>query len=113
MNYFNAIESLPGFGGPSDAFNGRFIHTGNLTVSYWEIKAGFVIPEHQHVHEGVATILEGEVEMTVNGETRVLTAGMTAFVPSNVLHSGKVISDCKMMDIFYPEREDYKALVAN
>lgn len=34
-------EIVPGF-------NGRFLHTPNLTLAYWDIKAGSVLPEQPH-----------------------------------------------------------------
>ena len=102
MKYFNALDTLPGMVKQGDHFTGKFLLTDNVTVSYWEIEAGFIVQEHQHDYEGITTVLYGEVEMTINGETRILTAGMTAFIPSNTPHSGKIITTCKMMDMTYP-----------
>ncbi len=46
--------------------------------------------------------------MTLDGEVRQLEAGTVAVIPSNVKHSGLALSDCKITDVFYPVREDYK-----
>jgi quercetin dioxygenase-like cupin family protein len=48
--------------------------------------------------------------MTVNGDTQMLEPGFFAIIPSNVQHGGTAITDCKLLDIFTPLREDYRAL---
>ena len=53
---------------------------------------------------------EGKFEMTVNGDTQILEPGFFAIIPSNVQHGGTAITDCKLLDIFTPVREDYRAL---
>ncbi|MCK4639500.1 MAG: cupin domain-containing protein, partial [Bacteroidales bacterium] len=53
-------------------------------------------------------VTEGEFELTLNGKTQVLNSGKIAVIPSNAKHSGKAITDCKIIDIFNPVREDYK-----
>ena len=78
-----------------------------MTLAFWEVKAGSPLPEHAHHHEQVANVLEGEYELTVNGETRRLRAGEAVIIPSNVPHSGIAITDCKLLDVFSPVREDY------
>jgi len=89
-------------------FNGRFVHTENATLAFWEIKAGAALPEHSHFHEQVSYVQEGRFELTVDGETRVYEPGLMAVIPSNVVHSGKALTDCKILDVFCPVREEYK-----
>jgi quercetin dioxygenase-like cupin family protein len=53
-------------------------------------------------------VLEGEFELTVAGETKILKPGQVAVIPSNVPHSGKALTKCYIIDAFYPVREDYR-----
>lgn len=94
-------ELLPGF-------RGRFIHTEQMTFAYWDIAAGSELPSHSHFHEQVANVLEGQFELIVEGERRILTPGEVAVIPSNAIHSGKAITDCRILDVFAPVREEYR-----
>ena len=94
-------EIVPGF-------RARFIHTKGMTLAYWEVEAGASLPEHSHPHEQIANVLDGEFELTVGGETRVMAPGQVAVIPSDVPHSGRAITDCRLLDAFQPAREDYR-----
>ncbi|HRI22161.1 MAG TPA: cupin domain-containing protein [Panacibacter sp.] len=96
-----AVEIFPGF-------TGRFVHTATMTLVFWDVKAGSTVPEHSHVHEQMANVLEGSFELTVDGSTQVLMPGIAAVIPSGIKHSGRAVTDCKLFDIFSPVREDYK-----
>jgi quercetin dioxygenase-like cupin family protein len=37
-----------------------------------------------------------------------LTPGKVVVIGSNVPHSGKAITDCRILDVFQPVREDYR-----
>lgn len=94
-------ELLPGF-------RVRMVHSEKMTLAYWDIQAGAMLPEHAHPHEQVAAqVMSGEFELTLAGETRIMKAGDVAVIPSNVVHSGKAITDCQLLDVFSPVREDY------
>ena len=106
FHYFNDIETkeiAPGF------FS-KLIHTETNTINFIEVKAGCSVPRHRHIHEQCSFIIEGEFELTVNDIPQVLNTGLFAIVPSNAWHSGTAITDCRLIDIFSPTREDYKNL---
>jgi quercetin dioxygenase-like cupin family protein len=94
-------EIVPGF-------SGRFIRSVHMTVAYWDIKAGASIPVHHHMHEMIVNVIEGKLQLTIENETKILEAGMAAVIPSNIPHAATGITDCRIIDVFYPLREDYK-----
>lgn len=94
-------EVVPGY-------HAKMVHSENMTLVYWDIKAGYVLPDHSHPHEQVVNLLEGKFELTISGETKVMEPETVAIIPSNAPHTGKGITDCRVLDVFYPVREDYK-----
>ena len=87
---------------------GRYFHTNSTTIGYVDIDKGAILPAHSHIHEQTTQIMEGQLEMTIGGVTQVLEPGVITLIPSNVVHSAKALTDCKVVDIFSPVREDYK-----
>jgi quercetin dioxygenase-like cupin family protein len=93
---------------PVSGYKVRFVHSENMTFAYWNIEAGASLPHHSHPHEQVANVIEGKFEFTLEGETRVIEPGDVVTIPSNAEHAGKAVTDCRIIDVFYPVREDYK-----
>jgi quercetin dioxygenase-like cupin family protein len=91
-------------------FKGKFIHTENTTLAFWEVEKGASIPLHSHIHEQTTQVIKGKFKLTVNGETKIYENGLVAVIPSNVLHGGVALTNCKIFDVFSPVREDYKNL---
>ena len=89
-------------------YTARPVHTGTMTMMYWTVEEGAAMPVHQHVHEQVAHVLKGRFELTIGGETSVLEPGMVAVIPPGVPHGGRALTHCELLDVFLPEREDYK-----
>ena len=94
-------EIVPGY-------RARFVHAEKMTLAYWEVEAGAALPEHSHPHEQIANVLKGEFELTVDGKSQVLVPGQVAVIPGDVPHSGRAVTDCRLLDAFQPAREDYR-----
>jgi quercetin dioxygenase-like cupin family protein len=88
----------------------RFVHTDSMTLSFLEVKAGCALPTHAHIHEQVSIVIEGRFQLTVDGEIIEFGVGEIVVIPSNTKHSGIAITDCKLVDVFNPIREDYRNL---
>lgn len=93
---------------PVAGYRGRFVHSQHMTVAHWQIAAGHALPEHHHPHEQVVNVIAGEFELQLGDETRVLTPGTVAVIPPDVPHAGRAVTDCQIIDVFHPVREDYR-----
>ena len=101
LNEIETVEPFPGF-------VATFVHTEQMTLANWQITAGSAIPDHSHPHEQIMMVSDGEFELTVAGETQVMRPGMVAVIPADAKHSGRALTDCRAIDVFYPVREDYR-----
>ena len=66
-----------------------------------------VIPKHNHPHEQIMHVVEGIFEFTFNGIKKNYGQGSIVHIPSNIYHSGRALTKCKIMDVFSPPREEY------
>ena len=88
-------------------FRVYFIHSEHMTFAHWIIAADAVLPEHSHPHEQVANVLDGKFELTIEGRTKVLSPGDVGIIPPNAVHSGRAVTDCRIIDAFYPVILDF------
>ena len=86
----------------------RFVHSDNMTIAYWNIKANYILPEHTHPHEQIVNVIEGRLELTIEGKAHIAEPGKVFILPPNIKHAGKGLTDCRVIDVFYPVRDDYR-----
>jgi quercetin dioxygenase-like cupin family protein len=81
-----------------------------MMLSRVVLEPGGVVPPHQHPHEQAGVVLEGTLEFTIGGETKVLGPGEMYIIPGNVEHKVVPVGDqtAVALDIFSPVREEYK-----
>jgi len=95
------IERLPGW-------NGRYFHSAYMTFAHYDFTRGSSIHEHFHGEEEVYEVIEGELEVTIDGVAQIVRAGLVAIVPSNVRHSVKALTDGRVIIVDYPRRRDFE-----
>src|SRR5262245_15678556 len=89
-------------------FRARLVHSDRVSHSWVEADAGAPFALHQHPHEQIVVVLEGELEIVLDGVTHRLTPGVVLVIPPNVPHSGRAIVKSRVLDTFAPVREDYR-----
>jgi quercetin dioxygenase-like cupin family protein len=94
------VERLPGW-------QGRYFHSPTMTFGQYEFVRGSSIHEHFHPQEEVWNVIEGELEMTIDGVTEIARPGVVGIVPSNVRHSVKALTDGRAIVVDYPVRRDF------
>ncbi len=80
-----------------------------MLLSLVEVDANSLVPLHTHPHEQGGIIVEGELEMGIDGEVKLLKPGDMYIIPGNVEHYAKAL-DVKAiaLDIFSPVREEFQ-----
>src|SRR6266853_6948221 len=94
------IERLPGW-------HGRYFHSPSMTFAYYAFTLGASIHEHFHSQEEVYEVIEGELEVTIDGVAQIARAGLVAIVPGNVRHSVKALTDGRVIIVDHPARPDF------
>jgi quercetin dioxygenase-like cupin family protein len=83
---------------------GRYFDSPSLTFAHWEFTKGSDIHRHEHPQEEVWEVIEGELSVTIAGETQVAGPGVVAIIPPNTPHSVVALSNGKAIVIDYPLR---------
>ena len=94
------LEKRPGW-------RGRLFHSPSMTFAHWDFDAGSTIHEHSHEQEEVWHVLEGELEVTIDGTPHSAGPGMVAIVPAEAPHSVRAVSNGKAIVVDYPLRTDF------
>lgn len=92
------IERRPGW-------RGRAFDSPSMTFVQYEFDAGASIHEHAHNQEEVWQILEGELEISIGGETRRAGSGFVAIVAPDVPHAVRALTCGKAIVTDFPRRE--------
>jgi quercetin dioxygenase-like cupin family protein len=91
---------------PKPGWHGRFFHSQHMTFSYYEIDPGASLHAHSHPNEEVWNVVEGELELTLDGETRRVGAGGALVVPAGITHAAAATKRCSVIVVDHPVRHE-------
>jgi quercetin dioxygenase-like cupin family protein len=94
------IERLPGW-------HGRYFHSANMTFAHYDFSRGASIHEHFHPAEEVYEVIEGKLEVTIDGVAQIVQPGIVAVVPANARHSIKALTDGRAIIVDHPARPEF------
>ena len=93
-----------------DGLVARTVQGDRMTFAVVDLQPGAVLPEHQHENEQIGLIVQGEMELRVGSETRLLRPGDTYVIPSNVPHTARAGAEgASVVDVFSPRRADWES----
>jgi quercetin dioxygenase-like cupin family protein len=85
-------------GGPTySTAVGACIEGDRMMVAMMRMAAGTGAEPHSHPNEQWIYILEGTFEMDVGGKKVTAGSGSVLYIPSNVVHSGRVTPDADVV----------------
>ena len=73
-------------------------------VSY---KGGAKSALHSHGNLQISYIAKGSFELTINGQTKIVTQGDSAYMPANSIHGVSALEDGILLNVFNPKRDDF------
>jgi quercetin dioxygenase-like cupin family protein len=73
---------------------------------FFQILEDVDLPPHSHKAQW-GTVIDGQIELTIGGETRTYGPGDSYNIPARVVHSGKLPAGSKIID-FFEEPDRYK-----
>lgn len=100
ISSLRVTERLPGW-------HGRYFHSASMTLAHYDFVRGASIHEHFHPQEEVYEVIEGELEVTINGVAEIVRAGRVAIVPPGVPHSVKALTDGRAIIVDCPARPEF------
>ena len=93
----------------AEGIDTRIVPGNKLTLSFVHCAANARGKMHSHPHEQMIVVLEGKIDIVIEGEIYGLQTGEVISIPGNVEHNGIAgDKDCQMLEIFTPAREDFE-----
>jgi quercetin dioxygenase-like cupin family protein len=73
-----------------------------------EFEPGARVPVHDHPHEQLGYVLEGELALEIDGVEHRLRPGDAYRIAGGTPHAAWADGPCAVLDVFHPVREDYR-----
>lgn len=79
----------------------------NHQIVFFAMEPKGEVSEHSHEYPQWGIVVEGKMELTINGETKVNEKGDEYFIPVHAKHSARFLTKCRVID-FFSEKNRYK-----
>ena len=90
----------------AEGIRAKVIPGDNTTITHVILDKDAVLPEHKHPQEQIVNVVEGELELTVEGQKHILTRGKVITLKPDQPHSGRALTEVYVIDVFQPNRAD-------
>lgn len=108
---FTSVDEVPFVPlGPGIRFKPVF--GKNLLLNHVYMEPHTLAPMHRHPEEQIGLMLEGEFELEMNGEKRIIRRGDIYVVPPHVPHAARSLDQgCVVVDVFSPPRSGFREML--
>ena len=102
----DVIRALPKIEMPLEGVEAYLVQGPEQQMIFMSFKSDLEIPEHSHEAQW-GVVLEGEIELTIEGKSKTLRKGDTYFIPKNVPHGAKIKAGYMDLTLFN-QKDRYK-----
>lgn len=97
--YPNLIDSLPVADIPIAGVEARLLQSEHGQLVFFDIPQGAHVPAHSH-GEQWGCVLDGELELTIDGKTNRYRKGDSYHIPAGITHEARFPTRCRIIDLF-------------
>ena len=110
MHYPDFIMAFPSIDVPfpKDVVQTAVVRSDAGLVAFFTFFKDMELPTHSHGAQW-GTVVEGEIEFTIGGETKIYRAGDSYTIPSGVEHGARIKAGTRVIDVF--EEADRYAVI--
>jgi quercetin dioxygenase-like cupin family protein len=105
----NIITDLPQAEISIQGLTAYLLQGNNQQAVFMHFEKDIEVAEHAHEAQWGA-VLEGEIELAINGKKLIFKKGDTYFIPRDVLHSAKIKAGYRDITLFN-QRDRYKCKI--
>ena len=101
MPYPEFIRALPSLDVPfpEDVVETSVVQSASGLVAFFTFLKDMELPPHSHGAQW-GTVVEGEIELTIGGKTKVYRPGDTYSIPAGVEHGAQIKAGTRVIDVF-------------
>ncbi len=97
--YPEVITSLPELDSKVDGLSGWLLQGADRQFVFFEIEPHAVVTAHKHLAQW-GVLLEGEMELTIDGQAKVYRKGDYYLIPAGAEHSARFLTRVKVIELF-------------
>ncbi len=105
--YPNVITDLPEADMPFRGIEAWILQGETRQLVFYQMEANARIPEHSHEYGEWAMVIEGEIELAVEGKTRNVKKGDEWLTPARAKHTWMSLTKSRLIGLF-SERTRYR-----
>jgi quercetin dioxygenase-like cupin family protein len=102
------IKKLPRANITVNGLNGWLLQSNDGQMLFNESEVETIVPEHSHGDQW-GIVIDGIIELTVNGKTNKYSRGDSYFIAGGTVHSARIYPGFRAID-YFKDKDRYKTL---
>jgi mannose-6-phosphate isomerase-like protein (cupin superfamily) len=105
--YPEVITRLPEANVQSEGAKAWIMQADMSQLVFFEFETNANVPEHSHDYPQWGIVIDGKMELTINGKPRICERSDEYLIPAGARHSARFLSRTRVIDLF-SEKNRYK-----
>jgi quercetin dioxygenase-like cupin family protein len=98
--YAKVITDFPEAGIHFEGIKAWILQGETHQLVFFQMEANAKVPEHSHDYPQWGMMIEGEMELTIDGKTRNCKKGDEYLIPARAKHEAHFLAKSRVMDLF-------------